>query len=348
MAISINEAMARANSISLLGLGNTWPNPIVGAVLLNHSGEIISEGFHQRGANGSVGDHAEVVAIKSAGGKSAGATLVVTLEPCNHHGKTPPCTDAIIEAGIARVIYAVADPNPEAQGGHSKLVAAGIDVVVFDDKSEVEAANRAWLFKIKNHRPYISAKIASTADGFIAALDGTSKWITSEQARHDVAKLRNECDALITGTGTVLADNPSLTVRGLAPDVTHRPVRIVVGSRVISRDAGIRDDSAPTHFVADIPALINYMGEQRFNRVMVEAGPTLTSSLLKAGLINELYLYQAPTLLGSGRSMVDGLGISSLSQRLDMKLHCSKIIEGDSRTLKSHFTFNDELNSEVC
>ena len=348
MAISINEAMVRANSISLKGLGSTWPNPIVGAVLLSPGGEVLSEGFHQRGANGAVGDHAEVVALKLAGERARGAVLVVTLEPCNHHGKTPPCTDAIIAAGVAKVIYAVADPNPAAQGGHKKLKSAGIDVVVFDDRSEIEAANRAWLFRMKSGRPYVSVKVAATMDGFIASADGTSKWITSKEARADVAVLRNQCDAIVTGTGTVLADNPQLTVRGLKESETHHPVRIVVGSREVPKDAVVRDGAAETQFVKDIAALEAYLRERRFNRVLVEAGPTLTSSLLKAGLVNELYLYQAPSLLGSGRSMVEGLGISTLSNRIDMKLHCSRIIEGESRTLKSHFTFNDELVSEVC
>ena len=346
--LSIEDAMARANSISRSGLGRTWPNPIVGAVILSTTGEFISEGFHQRGSNGAAGDHAEVVAIKGAGASARGATLVVTLEPCNHHGKTPPCTEAIIEAGISKVIYAVSDPNAEAQGGHERLAKAGIDVLKFDDASDVEATNRAWLFRIRNNRPYITAKIAATLDGFIAASDGTSKWITSPEARHDVALLRNESDAIVTGTGTVIADNPRLTVRGLDPKSTNQPVRYVVGSRAIDQGAAIRDTSAETHFVEDIAQLMESLAARRFNRVLIEAGPRLTSSLISAGLVDELYIYQAPTLLGQGRSMVESLGISTLSERLDLNLHCTRIIEGDTRTVKSHLTFNAPLTLEVC
>ncbi|MEY3098911.1 MAG: hypothetical protein RIS32_702, partial [Actinomycetota bacterium] len=205
VAIMINaeSAMRRANEISKLGLGKSSPNPIVGAVIVGNDG-------HQDG-----GKHAEVVALSKAGQRARGATLFVTLEPCNHMGKTPPCTEAIIAAGIKKVVFAVSDPNPIAHGGAQSLTDAGIIVEPGLLKDEVAFTNRAWLKKIKSSHPYITLKIAASLDGKVAALDGSSKWITSEISRTDAAILRSQCDAIVTGTGTVLADNPSLTVRNI-------------------------------------------------------------------------------------------------------------------------------------
>ncbi|MFZ9781048.1 MAG: bifunctional diaminohydroxyphosphoribosylaminopyrimidine deaminase/5-amino-6-(5-phosphoribosylamino)uracil reductase RibD, partial [Candidatus Nanopelagicaceae bacterium] len=210
--INAESAMRRANEISKLGLGKSSPNPIVGAVIVGNDGQIAGEGFHHSQDGGK---HAEVVALSKAGQRARGATLFVTLEPCNHMGKTPPCTEAIVAAGIKKVVFAVSDPNPIAHGGAQSLTDAGIIVEPGLLKDEVAFTNRAWLKKIKSSHPYITIKIAASLDGKVAALDGSSKWITSEISRSDVAILRSQCDAIVTGTGTVLADNPSLTVRNI-------------------------------------------------------------------------------------------------------------------------------------
>jgi diaminohydroxyphosphoribosylaminopyrimidine deaminase / 5-amino-6-(5-phosphoribosylamino)uracil reductase len=246
----MQRAMLRANKLSLRGLGRTSPNPIVGAVIVNDDGHDIASGFHVGG------DHAEIVAIKNA--QSSGIsdfsslTLVVTLEPCNHHGKTPPCSDAIIKAGFARVIYAVADPNPIARGGADKIREAGIVVIDGIEKEFVTFSNRAWLKKVNTGSPWIITKIAASLDGKIAAADGSSKWITSDDARADVATLRNQSDAIITTTETVLHDDPDLTPRFPHQNPTARavnPVRIVIGAREIQASATIKNDRAETRFI---------------------------------------------------------------------------------------------------
>ena len=336
MMINAESAMRRANEISKLGLGKSAPNPIVGAVIIGGDGQIISEGFHHSQGGGK---HAEVVALEGAGQKSIGAILFVTLEPCNHMGKTPPCSEAIIAAGIKKVIFAVSDPNPIAQGGVKKLIDAGIIVEQGLLQDEVSFTNRAWLGKINNSRPYITIKIAASLDGKVAALDGSSKWITSEISRSDVAILRSQCDAIVTGTGTVLADNPSLTVRNVEREnFEFRPVRVILGKREIPIDSKILDKSAETIQIndSDLGALIELAKERSWNQVLIEAGPTLNSAFLKAGLFDEVFLYQAPTLLGSGLDFAGNLGIESLNQRLDLELIAADLLGSKDKNLRLH------------
>ena len=202
--------MQRAIALSEKGLGKTAPNPIVGAVIIDAQGNLIAEGFHDRISSD---DHAEVVAIKAAGNRTQGATIVLTLEPCNHIGKTGPCTQAIIDAGISTVVFAVNDPNAIASGGADKLRAAGITVIDGVLKEEAALANRAWLMKIKKNRPFFIWKVAATLDGKVAATDGTSKWISNETSRVDVQTLRRQSDAILVGTNTVITDNPHLIPR---------------------------------------------------------------------------------------------------------------------------------------
>ena len=335
--MNLEAAMQRADELSILGLGKTSPNPIVGALIIDDAGKIIAEGFHQKNSDGSAGRHAEIVALQEAGDRARGATLIVTLEPCNHFGKTSPCSDAIIAAGISRVVYAIDDPHHVASGGAAKLRAAGIEVISGICEKRVRFTNRAWLFKIKNARPYITAKVAATLDGYIAASDGSSKWITSNSARDDVAMLRSQCDAIVTSTETVLADDPLLTAR--VPNVTKHPIRIVLGERTIPSSSQIMGHDAPTHVIRsrNLKKLFEFTRNEGCNRLLVEAGPTLISSFLKAELIDEIYLYQAPTLLGTGKSMVNDLGIKNLSQRIDFTLHESRVIgEGDERNSRLH------------
>jgi diaminohydroxyphosphoribosylaminopyrimidine deaminase/5-amino-6-(5-phosphoribosylamino)uracil reductase len=313
--------MARAIECARLGLGMTFPNPIVGAVITSATGEFISEGFHQ-GA-----DHAEVVAMNAAKSIPAGAVIYVTLEPCNHQGKNPPCTQSIIDAGIKKVVFAVSDPNPIAAGGAERLRASGVEVEQGLLGSEAAFDNRAWLTKIARQRPRITWKIASTMDGKVAAADGTSKWITSELARADVGLLRSQADAIVTSTATVKADNPLLTSKGAG----QNPVRIVMGGAEIASGSQILNADAETIAIKsrDLQELITLAKARGFNQLLIESGPTLGTALLKAGLIDEVILYQAPTFFGSGTPSISDLGVASISQRLDFKIADVEVIGAD-------------------
>lgn len=326
--------MKRAIELSLQGASFTYPNPIVGAVIADSSGQIISEGFHQ-GA-----DHAEVLAIKNAKSIPADATLFVTLEPCNHFGKTPPCTNAIIESGIKNVVFAISDPNPVAAGGAQKLIAAGINVS-FGLLAEVAAvANRAWLTKIEKGRARFIWKIASTLDGKVAASDGSSKWITSSQSRQDVAQLRSHSDAILTSSKTVIADNPTLDSKG----VGSNPYRILMGQSKIDPASNIFNDLAKTKVIEsrDFTELIDFVKSEGFNQVLVESGPNFGSALLSAGLIDEIVIYIAPAILGSGLSSVADLGIKSIDEKLQLSLISQQIIDQDIR-----ITYQVETNALI-
>ncbi len=316
--------MARAIELSKHGLGRTFPNPIVGAVIVSLSGEVIGEGFH------SGGDHAEVVALldcANRGNSALGSTIFVSLEPCNHTGKRPPCTKAILDAGIARVVYAVTDPNPVAMGGGEYLRLQGIEVIAHVLEVESAFENRAWLHKIRRNRPYITWKIASTFDGFTAALDGTSKWITSVESRQIVQKMRAESDAILVGTGTALIDNPSL----IPQNDVRRPLRIVMGERKISPGSQILDGEAETLVLPsrEIELLIRKTNDIGLNSILVEAGATLGTALLNAGLIDEIRWFQAPTLLGTGKRAIGDLHVGTLSERLDYVIARSEMIGSD-------------------
>lgn len=305
--------LKRANELACLGLGKTGSNPIVGAVVVDSTGKIIGEGFHKSGP------HAEVVALEQAGQSAKGASLYVTLEPCNHHGKTGPCTEAIVKADIAKVVYAVRDPNPLASGGARALEAAGIEVVFNGDVSEITYSNRAWLHKIKNNRPYFIWKIATTLDGRTAAIDGSSKWITGEESRAEVSKLRSESSAILIGTATALADNPNLIPRDIKTTRETNPVRIVMGLREIPSDFNLHNDAAETIFLRshDFSELLKLCVERDFNQVFVESGSELGTALLKAGLIDELIIFQAASLLGSGLSFIGDLGATNIKEKMD-------------------------------
>jgi diaminohydroxyphosphoribosylaminopyrimidine deaminase/5-amino-6-(5-phosphoribosylamino)uracil reductase len=302
-----DEAYARLASQSASNLGKTAPNPNVAAALYGSDGSFIAEGAHNRLLSR---DHAEVVAIKKAGEASRGATIVVSLEPCNHIGSTGSCVDAIIEAGIAKVIYAVKDPNPIAAGGAERLKAAGIEVEFAASKQLLET-QRAWLHRISTGRPYFIWKVAATLDGRIAASDGTSQWITSPESREDVQYLRAQSDAILIGTGTALADNPTLRPR---IEGAHSPIRIVMGNREVPQDFNLRDSGSETLFIKGhkVASLLEALQERDFNQVLVEAGPTLGSALFAAGIIDEIVLYQAPVLLGKGKSWLEDIGVTTI------------------------------------
>ena len=324
-------AMQRAITLSEKGLGKCAPNPIVGAVIIDKDGKVIGEGFHDRMSSK---DHAEVVAINNAGARTKGATMVVTLEPCNHLGQTGPCTQAIIDAGITSVVYAVSDPNPQASGGQAKLKAAGINVVSNVLSKEAAYANRAWLTKIAKNRPYFIWKVATTLDAKIAASDGSSKWISNEVSRSDVQRLRRESDAILVGTNTVVVDNPHLIPRGDYIGYTHNPIRVICGEQKLPKDSKVFDDAAQTVVVKskDLNQLVAKLSELELNQVFVEAGPTLASAMIKASLIDEVIIYQAPTLLGAGKTFYINELNSSINDQLRLEHISTQVLAGDLKS----------------
>ena len=324
----IDDAYAHLYSLSLKGLGVSTPNPNVSAAIYSADEKLISDGFHDRKQSL---DHAEVIALKKAAGAARGATLVVSLEPCAHQGATPPCTQAIIDAGIAKVIYAVADPNPLAAGGAQKLMDAGI-TVEFRGSADLEFAQRAWLHKERTGRPLMIWKVATTLDSKVAASDGTSQWITGPESREDVQALRAQSDAILIGTNTALVDNPHLIPRGY----TARPVRVISGEQSVPDTHRVFDNEARTITVKSksIPDLMKTLCNEGFNQVLVEAGPTLGSALMASGNIDELIIYQAPKLLGAGKEFVSHLGISTLEDHITLELISVVHMGGD---IKSHY-----------
>ena len=325
-------AMQRAIALSEKGLGKCAPNPIVGAVILDASGKIVSEGFHDRITSK---DHAEVVAIKSAGNQTKGATMVVTLEPCNHTGSTGPCTQAIVDSGISTVVFAVKDPNVVAAGGADALRAAGIKVVDGVMAKEASYANRAWLTKIQMSRPYFVWKVATTLDAKIAASDGTSKWISNEVSRNDVQRLRRESDAILVGTNTVIVDNPHLIPRGDFSGYSSNPIRIIFGEGNAPADSKVFDSAAETVQVKsrDLSELVSKLNELDINQVFVEAGTTLASAMVAGGLMDELVIYQAPALLGSGKSFFADESKSTIEDQMRLEHISTEVLAGDIKSI---------------
>ena len=324
-------AMHRAIALAELGLGTTSPNPIVGCVIVGADGSVVGEGYHVRAGQ----PHAEVIALQDAGGRAFGATAFVTLEPCRHTGRTPPCTRALIEAGVSRVVFAVADPDPVAGRGASDLRAAG--VLVEEGLLAVEAArsNEAWLHHVRTGRPFVSWKYAATLDGRVAASDGSSRWITGEAARHDVHLLRARSDAIIVGTGTVLADDPRLDVR--LPDApnSNRPLRVVVGRRALPPTAKVLDDSAPTVLLPDHDpsAVLADLSARGVVSVLLEGGPTLAGAFVAAGLVDRVVAYIAPALLGAGPAALGNAGIETLRSALKLHVDAVDVIGDDVRII---------------
>ena len=325
-------AMQRAIALSEKGLGKTSPNPIVGAVIIDDSGNVIGEGFHDRM---KTPDHAEVVAIANATQNIKGATIVVTLEPCNHSGSTGPCTQAIIDAEISTVVFAVNDPNSVASGGADTLRAAGIKVIDGVLKAEAAYVNRAWLMKIKKNRPFFTWKVATTLDAKIAATDGTSKWITNETSRADVQVLRRQADAILVGTNTVITDDPHLIPRGEFPGYAHNPIRVICGEQNLPKDAQVFDSSAQTVVVKskDLDLLVEKLNELKINHVFVEAGPTLASAMVDHCLMDELVIYQAPSLLGSGKPFFTFDYQTSINDQMRLDHISTVVLDGDVKSV---------------
>ncbi|UIJ34134.1 bifunctional diaminohydroxyphosphoribosylaminopyrimidine deaminase/5-amino-6-(5-phosphoribosylamino)uracil reductase RibD [Allobranchiibius sp. GilTou73] len=283
-------------------------NPRVGCVVVAGD-SVVGEGWH----DGAGTAHAEVMALGAAGDRARGATAYVTLEPCAHVGRTGPCAEALVEAGVRRVVYAQSDPNPAARGGAAVLRDADVELSGGLRAAEAAALNAHWTFAVEHERPYVTWKFAATLDGRSAAADGSSRWITGAQARADVHRLRAGAGALVVGTGTVLADDPALTVR--TPDAPRRPpLRVIVGEREIPATARVLDDAAPTLLlpVHDPHVVLKQLHAQEIRHVWLEGGPTLAAAFLRTGLVDEVVAYLAPALLGDGPAAVAGLGIGSI------------------------------------
>lgn len=344
--------MARALRLAERGLYTTDPNPRVGCVLVR-DGEIVGEGWHERAGL----PHAERNALAAAGEHARGATAYVSLEPCCHQGRTPPCTAALIEAGVARVVAAMTDPNPLVSGrGLAELEQHGLIVEKGLLEAQARALNPGFVRRMERGLPYVRCKIAASLDGRTAMASGESKWITSEAARLDVQRMRARSSAILTGIGTVLADDPSLNVRlppesiDCQPGQVRQPLRVVVDSRLrtpasarmltlegetlitcVDRDidraadleaAGARLYQAPAaNGRVNLRSLLETLARQKVNEIAVEAGPILNGALLQAGLVDELIVYLAPHLMGdAGRGMFRLLGLDNMSQRIALEL----------------------------
>jgi diaminohydroxyphosphoribosylaminopyrimidine deaminase / 5-amino-6-(5-phosphoribosylamino)uracil reductase len=316
---TVERAMRRALELAATPGVPLGPNPRVGCVLLGADGSEVAEGFH-RGAGTA---HAEAAALAEAGESARGTTAVVTLEPCNHTGRTGPCAQALIDAGVARVVFAQPDPNPVAAGGAEALRAAGVAVDMGLLEREARRVNRAWTFALEHGRPFVTWKFATTLDGRSAAADGTSRWVSSQAARIDTHRLRAQCDVMMVGAGTVAIDDPELTVRDEYDDpMPHQPLRVVVGERDLPGDRRIFNDRAETlHLRTRDPEKVLAELHQRDRRhVFLEGGPTLAAAFLEAGLVDEVVTYVAPMLLGAGTSAVGDLGITTIADALHLQI----------------------------
>lgn len=333
--------MARALRLARLGLRSAHPNPRVGCVV-TAGDRVISEGWHEKAG----GPHAEILALDGAGDRARGATVYLNLEPCCHQGRTPPCTDALIDAGIARVVVGMEDPNPQVGGGGIQILrGAGVEVEVGLMKDSALALNRGFVSRMTRGRPWVTVKMAASLDGRTAAAGGDSQWITSAAARADVHRLRARVSAIMTGSSTAREDNPALTAR--CEGVTRQPLRVLVdGALSVSEESRLFDDNAQVvvatavdpararygphvdvinlharNTQVDLDRLMRHLGEREINEVLVEGGASLAGALLKNRLVDEIVLYLAPMLLGNDATgMFDLPFIESLDDRVDLSI----------------------------
>ncbi len=310
-------AMRRALVLAAQG-PVTGGNPQVGCVLLDADGTIVAEGWH----HGAGTPHAEIDALSKVA-DAHGLTAVVTLEPCNHQGRTGPCSVALLEAGVARVVYSLTDPSPAAGGGAERLRDGGVDVIsgVLADESSVLL--HEWVTATRLGRPYVTVKWAASLDGRAAANDGSSQWITGTASRQRVHEERARADAIVVGTGTVLADDPSLTARGDGGELLpHQPLPVVIGERGIPADARLHAHPAGVIVTRsrDIDDVLARLFERDVRRVYVEGGPTLASAFIAAGLVDEYSIYLAPKLLGGSRLAVGDIGVDSIADARELTI----------------------------
>ena len=306
-------AMHRALALAETVRGHTSPNPAVGAVVLDAGGTLVGEGATAPPG----GPHAEIAALRQAGDAARGGTAVVTLEPCAHTGRTGPCAEALVAAGVARVVYAVDDPNPVAAGGAQVLTEAGVTVVAgIEAHAAASGALRPWLHAVRTGRPFVTWKFAATLDGRVAAADWTSRWISSPASRADVHALRASVDAIVVGSGTVLADDPHLTVRDGENLAAVQPLRVVLDRRHrIPRDARVLDAAAET-LVLDtaVPRFgLKALYDRGVRHLLLEGGPTLAGAFVEAHCVDEVVAYLAPMLLGAGPAALGDAGIGTLA-----------------------------------
>ncbi|MDR0183560.1 bifunctional diaminohydroxyphosphoribosylaminopyrimidine deaminase/5-amino-6-(5-phosphoribosylamino)uracil reductase RibD [Lysobacter arvi] len=347
--------MARALRLAERGAYTTKPNPMVGCVIA-HGETVVGEGWHQRAGE----PHAEVHALRDAGERAKGATAYVTLEPCAHTGRTGPCADALIAAGVSRVIAAMRDPFPQVDGaGFETLRAAGIGVASGLMETQARALNRGFLSRVERGRPWLRVKLATSLDGRSALASGESKWISGEASRMEVQHWRARSGAIVTGAGTVLADDPALTVRMGDDTPFVPPLRVVLdpGLATVARGR-VREGDAPTLYLHapdakpprgllaqhaavplrdgrfDLHAVLRLLAERGVNEIQLEAGATLAGGFLSAGLVDEVLLYVAPVLLGErARPMFDGLAIDTMMQKLKMAIVETRYVGQDIRLL---------------
>ncbi len=342
--------MAEALRLAELGLWTTDPNPRVGCVI-SIDGRVIGRGWHRAAGE----PHAEALALREAGEQARGATVYVTLEPCSHTGRTPPCADALVEAGVGEVVVAMRDPNPQVAGqGLERLRGAGINVRCGLMEAGARELNIGFVSRHERGRPWLRAKLACSLDGFTAGPDGRSQWITGPSARVDGQHWRARASAIVSGIGTVLADDPRLNVR--LSDVQRQPQRVIMDSQArLPRTARLLAGSDPIIVATTVPApwqhdqvrwrqlpatgagrvdpaaLMTLLTELECNEVHVEAGPALSGALLGAGLVDELLLYQAPVLLGDGAPLLSLAGMEKFDQRLHLSLFEQRRIGADQR-----------------
>ena len=300
------------HALSLAAHGPAWGvNPQVGCVLVNDTGEIVAEGWHR----GAGTPHAEVDALSKVV-DAAGLTAIVTLEPCNHTGRTGPCAVALLEAGVSRVVYAVSDPGQASSGGAERLRAAGVSVESGVLAEEVEEFIHPWLTAARLGRPFVTVKWASSLDGRAAASDGTSQWITGAAARQHVHEQRAKADAIVVGTGTVLADNPSLTARGDGGELLeHQPIPVVIGERAIPAGSALEKNPAGLIVTGtrDLEAVLRSLWAKDVRHVFVEGGPTLASAFVAAGLADEYLVYLAPVVIGGSKTATTDVGVGTMA-----------------------------------
>ncbi|WP_246247295.1 bifunctional diaminohydroxyphosphoribosylaminopyrimidine deaminase/5-amino-6-(5-phosphoribosylamino)uracil reductase RibD [Aquiluna borgnonia] len=309
------SAMKRALELALRGPA-AGVNPQVGAVILNDSGEIVAEGWHL----GSGTDHAEVMALKNLSAKfetlPKGLTAVVTLEPCNHTGKTGPCAQALIAAGISRVVYASSDPGDASSNGAQTLRDAGVEVISSVLETEADFQSRVWLTANRRRSPFVTLKWASSLDGRNAASDGSSKWISGEESRAHTHLQRSQCDAIAVGTATVLADDPELLARKSPNEYySNQPLRVVIGNSDIPASARVLQGGDSVQLrTRDLQAALSELWARGVKHLLVEGGPNLASAFEEAGLVDEYQIYLAPVLLGGPRTSLTDIGVENISQ----------------------------------
>lgn len=358
--------MAQAIALARRGLYTTQPNPRVGCVIVN-AGVVVGSGWHKKAG----GDHAEIVALNAAGDSARGGTCYVTLEPCCHQGRTGPCDKALVAAGIKRIVIAMEDPNPQVFGqGIAQLKTAGIAVEMGLLRDQALQLNKGFVSRMQRQRPYVYCKLAMSLDGRTAMASGESQWITSAAARLDVQRLRAQCDAIVTGCGTVLEDEPAMQVRWRELDEVNelhlsladhsQPLRVVLDSNLRTSPQArvygppgvsmvVTASKAAERYLAfenrgiavevcadesglvDLNKMLAYLAQRQINDVLVEAGPTLCSAFLQANLIDELIVYTAPKLMGSNARPLFDLPLESMAQAVDLEISDVRAVGGDLR-----------------